>query len=99
MKLVLVRHAKAESAPRGSAGPRKEADLLRTLSPAGNQQAQAIGELLAQELENDTISRIVCGPALRCQQTLEPFAMQADPAVEIDDRLGKGGPLQRVLES
>ena len=90
MRLVLVRHA--EAAP-GSP------DELRTLTPAGREQAKQLGEQLrARRIEPDAI---LTSPLLRAQETgaalgfadPEPHDLLAPGATEEDVReavLGRG---------
>jgi phosphohistidine phosphatase SixA/8-oxo-dGTP pyrophosphatase MutT (NUDIX family) len=63
--IVLQRHGKAER--RGTEYPD---DLLRPLAPAGRQQAIALAELLAAYGTKDLIS----SPAVRCVETVRPYA-------------------------
>jgi len=63
--IVLQRHGKAER--RGGAYPD---DLARPLAPAGQQQAIALAELLAVYGAADLIS----SPAVRCVETVRPYA-------------------------
>ena len=89
MKIHLVRHGRA--VPRGQwTGD----DLLRPLSPRGLAEAEA----LAMHLAGERPARIVSAPALRCQQTLEPLAVEADLPVEVDERLAEGEETSRLLE-
>ncbi len=89
MKLFLVRH--------GLAVPRREWNgqaQLRPLNDVGLRQADAVAGIL----EAEEIERLVCGPSLRCQQTLAPVVRATGRSVEIDDRLDRGEDVQRVLE-
>ena len=63
--IVLQRHGKAER--RGTEYPD---DLLRPLAPAGRQQAITLAELLAVYGAKDLIS----SPAVRCVETVRPYA-------------------------
>ena len=61
MELILWRHAEAEDEREG------QDDLERALTRHGEKQARRMAEWLAGRLPHDT--RILCSPALRCQQT------------------------------
>jgi 8-oxo-dGTP diphosphatase len=63
--LLVVRHADA-----GDTRSWKGPDSLRPLSPAGLRQADG----LVVRLDDYPIDRILSGPALRCQQTVQPLA-------------------------
>jgi 8-oxo-dGTP diphosphatase len=63
--LLVVRHA--DVSDQGSwTGP----DRLRPLSPTGGRQAEG----LVVRLEDYPVDRILSGPTLRCQQTVQPLA-------------------------
>jgi 8-oxo-dGTP diphosphatase len=76
--IILQRHGKAEH--RGAEWPD---DLARPLTPAGQQQAIALAELLAVYGTEQLIS----SPAVRCVDTVKPYAdlhgveMKLDPAL------------------
>lgn len=84
--LLVVRHADAGDR-RGWKGP----DSLRPLSPAGRRQAEG----LVVRLEDYPVDRILSGPTLRCQQTVQPLArdrfLQIEPlaALGVDADAGK----------
>jgi phosphohistidine phosphatase len=61
MDVILWRHAEAEDARGG------QDDLDRALTHAGRKQAARVGAWLDKHLPTDT--RVLCSPALRCQQT------------------------------
>jgi phosphohistidine phosphatase SixA len=63
--LLVVRHADAGD-KRSWTGP----DRLRPLSPTGCRQAEG----LVVRLEDYPVDRILSGPTLRCQQTMQPLA-------------------------
>ncbi len=84
MKLFLVRHAKAYSRERWN-----EDDELRSLTPAGDLQAEAIATALAEEHPR----RLISSPHVRCVQTLEPLARATGLHVEHDVRLAEGATL------
>lgn len=76
--LVVLRHAKA--LPRnGFDGD----DLQRPLEGTGAVQAKA----LAGILDAYGIRHVVSSPALRCAQTVEPYAHSISTFLEIDDRM------------
>ncbi len=60
-------------------------DLLRPLSETGREQSEA----LADQLEGESPMRLLAGPALRCQQTLEPLALALGLPIEVDERLAE----------
>jgi exopolyphosphatase/guanosine-5'-triphosphate,3'-diphosphate pyrophosphatase len=60
--------------------------LLRPLSSVGEEQAAALADHV---LESAPPKRLIAGPALRCQQTLEPLALALDLGIEVDERLGE----------
>ncbi|MFM7062899.1 MAG: SixA phosphatase family protein [Actinomycetes bacterium] len=85
MTVYLVRHA--------SAGVRNDADPHdddRPLDPDGGRQA----EQLAEWLRHEPVRRVVTSPFLRCRQTVVPLAAALGLAVEVDDRLGEGTPVE-----
>jgi broad specificity phosphatase PhoE len=75
----LVRHAHA-----GDKRAWQDPDSLRPLSGAGRHEAHG----LLTQLRDYPISRIVSGPAVRCQQTVQPLAERRDLRVETTDVLG-----------
>lgn len=86
--LMVVRHADAGD-KRGWDGP----DVLRPLSPAGRRQAEG----LVVRLEDYPVERILCGPTLRCQQTMEPLARDRLLMVERITTLGAEASAAEVL--
>jgi phosphohistidine phosphatase len=62
MDLILWRHAEAED--ESASGD----DLQRALTPRGEKQAARVGAWLDRQLPEGT--RILCSPALRCEQTV-----------------------------
>src|SRR4051812_639641 len=65
MDLILWRHAEAEDdAPGGD-------DLQRALTPRGEKQAARMAAWLDRHLPEG--ARILCSPALRCEQTVLPL--------------------------
>jgi phosphohistidine phosphatase len=86
MDLILWRHAQAEdAAAHGS-------DLARALTRRGEQQAGKVAHWLAQHLPRDT--RILCSPARRCQQTVEPIGRTWET---VEDLAPGNGP-ERLLQ-
>ncbi len=77
--LVVLRHGKA--APRSE----KIEDLERPLTSAGAERAKDLVPVLAAY----GIGRVVTSPALRCAQTVEPYAHSISTFLEIDDRLAE----------
>ncbi len=91
MKLYVARHAR--SVPRGEwEGP----DALRGLSPRGRDDANALARALGET--NAPPTRILSATPLRCQETVAPYAAAHAIPVQVDDRLDRGEPLQRLLE-
>lgn len=65
MDLILWRHAEAEDeAPNGD-------DLQRSLTPRGEKQAARMAGWLDRQLSDGV--KILCSPALRCEQTVLPL--------------------------
>jgi 8-oxo-dGTP diphosphatase len=87
--VYLVRHAHAGSKA-GWDGP----DLARPLSATGRRQAAG----LVARLRHYPVRRILCSPADRCRQTVEPLARQRGLAVEATDLLGVDATADGVLE-
>ena len=90
--LVVLRHGKA--VPRSE----KVDDLARGLTSSGTSRA---ADLVAQ-LDAYGISRVVSSPAVRCTQTVEPFAHSISTFLEIDDRLSedtRAGQVRRSVDS
>jgi len=80
--LIVLRHAEAMKrvAWQGSGDPRADDDSARPLNPVGDQQAQALANILRCYAP----SSIVSSDARRCQSTVTPFANVAN--LEIADR-------------
>ena len=76
MRLVIVRHAEAESGT---------PDELRTLSPLGREQARDLGYRLHEEL--GTVDAVLSSPLLRARETAEALGLGPP---EVDDRLAPG---------
>ena len=77
--LSVVRHGDA-----GDKGRFDGPDLLRPLSPVGHRQAEG----LVIRLEDYPVERILCSPAVRCRQTVEPLARDRLLRVELVAALG-----------
>jgi phosphohistidine phosphatase SixA/8-oxo-dGTP pyrophosphatase MutT (NUDIX family) len=87
--LVVLRHAKAE--PRAD----EVDDLQRPLTSVGAARAKALVPLLAAY----GIRRVVSSPAVRCAQTVEPYARSISTFLEIDDRLSEETSAMQVSRS
>jgi len=86
MDLILWRHAEAQDdAPRGG-------DLARALTPHGEQQAARMAGWLRRHLPKD--ARILCSPALRCEQTVRALGRPRDVAAG----LAPGASAAQVLD-
>lgn len=81
MRVYLARHAKAVKRSQWD-GP----DELRGLTEAGWQQANDLVQLLA----GAPVGRILTSPALRCRQSVEPFAAARGLPIQTDERLAEG---------
>ncbi|MEH3034738.1 MAG: NUDIX hydrolase [Aeromicrobium erythreum] len=79
--LVVLRHGKA-TARASWRGPDDERPLVR----AGLARAKE----LVPELAAYGVSRVVSSPALRCTQTLDPYANSLATFLRLDDRLSEG---------
>lgn len=84
MELILWRHA--EAAP-------GTPDEARTLTDAGRRHAQAMAEWLRPRLPADL--HILCSPALRARQTVEPLALPHD----IAEAIAKDRPATDLLKA
>ncbi|MGH3459730.1 NUDIX hydrolase [Aeromicrobium sp.] len=78
--LIVLRHAKAKSRDSWSGD-----DLDRPLNGVGTKQAKTLTPLLSAY----GVRRVVSSPAVRCTQTIEPFAHDIKTFLEIDDRLSE----------
>ena len=90
--LVVLRHGKAV--------PRSERidDLARPLTTSGATRATE----LVPQLDAYGIRRVVSSPAVRCAQTVEPFARSISTFLEIDDRLSedtRAGQVRRSIDA
>lgn len=85
MDLILWRHADAED-PRDG-----QDDLDRSLTGRGHKEAARVGAWLDKHLPGDT--RVLCSPALRCQQT----ALGLGRRCELADELAPGATTADIL--
>ena len=91
--LIVARHGQAVPAADFDGD-----DHDRPLTKVGAKQASALIPLLTAY----GIRRVVTSPALRCAQTVEPFAHSISTFLEIDDRLtdrAKAGQVERSIAS
>lgn len=77
--LIVLRHGKAASRTA------QIDDLERPLTQVGATRAKALVPIL----DAYGIRRIISSPAIRCAQTVEPFAHSISTFLEIDDRLSE----------
>jgi 8-oxo-dGTP diphosphatase len=85
----LLRHAKA-----GDASKWTEDDRLRPLSKSGRRQAEA----LVRSFKGLRLDRIVSSPAVRCEQTVRPLALDRGLRIEPAEELAEGAPLDGLLQ-
>ncbi len=85
MDILFWRHAEAEDAPEGGD------DLARALTPRGRKQAKRMASWLDRQLPEGT--RILCSPALRCEQTLQALGRPGKVRAE----LAPGAPVDALL--
>jgi phosphohistidine phosphatase SixA/8-oxo-dGTP pyrophosphatase MutT (NUDIX family) len=78
--IVVLRHAKSVSRDAWD-----DDDLKRPLTDAGAERADELAPVLAAY----GIRRVVTSPAIRCTQTVEPFAHSISTFLEIDDRISE----------
>ena len=74
MELILWRHADAEDV-----GP--QGDLSRRLTKKGRRQAERMARWLDARLEGEW--RVVCSPAQRALETVEPLAREFEVSEEV----------------
>jgi phosphohistidine phosphatase SixA len=90
VRIVLVRHGQAQ-AKIGWDGP----DADRALVARGRRQAHHLGKVIGAAR---TPIRVISSPALRCVQTVEPYADRLSLAVELSDQLStSAGPSALAL--
>jgi phosphohistidine phosphatase SixA/8-oxo-dGTP pyrophosphatase MutT (NUDIX family) len=87
--LIVLRHGKA--APHADYTD----DLERPLTSIGIERARALVPLLAAY----GVRRVVSSPAVRCAQTVEPYAHSISTFLEIDDRLAEDARAAQVDRS
>jgi phosphohistidine phosphatase SixA len=85
----LIRHAKAKNRLTW-----EEPDQVRPLTKRGRREAEAIAARLGEE----TLTRLVSSPYVRCLQTLEPLAVVLDLPIETTDLLAEGADGERAAE-
>jgi phosphohistidine phosphatase len=86
MDLIFWRHAEAEDERDGLA------DVDRPLTARGEKQAARVGAWLDRHLPEGT--RVLCSPALRCQQTVLPLGRK----FKLRDELAPGSTAAAHLE-
>ena len=87
MDLILWRHAEAEDdAPGGD-------DLRRPLTPRGEKQAARMASWLDRQIADGL--KILCSPALRCEQTVLPLGRK----YKIREEVAPGTTPQAILEA
>jgi len=87
MDLILWRHAEAQDEHEGMD------DLQRALTARGEKQAARMARWLDQHLAEST--RILCSPALRCEQTILPLGRK----YKLQGELAPGGTADAMLEA
>ena len=87
MDLILWRHAEAEDAQPG------EDDLQRALTPKGEKQAARMAAWLDRQITDGL--KILCSPALRCEQTVAPLGRK----YKVRDELAPGTSAQKILDA
>jgi phosphohistidine phosphatase len=87
MDLIIWRHAEAEDNKEGLD------DLQRSLTPRGEKQAAKIARWLDPHLPEN--ARILCSPALRCEQTVLPLGRK----YKVRNELAPGNKPGGVLEA
>ena len=88
--VVVIRHAKAVARANFDGE-----DLERPLSPVGVARAAELVPLLGTY----GVRRVVSSPAIRCTQTVEPYAHAISTFLEIDDRLTEEARASQVERS
>lgn len=86
MDLIFWRHAEAEDEYLG------QDDLQRALTPRGEKQAARMAQWLDLFLPGNT--RILCSPALRCEQTVLPLGRK----YKLRDELAPEQDAQQMLQ-
>ena len=80
MRIIVVRHGQAE-AKKG----RREPDADRPLVARGRRQADRLGKVIG----GGRPRRVISSPALRCVQTVQPFADERNLVVERSEQLSR----------
>jgi phosphohistidine phosphatase len=96
MDLILWRHAFARRLPDvepGDSGHAPEDDLARELTAKGHAQAKTAAKWLRLHMGSST--RVLCSPALRCQQT----AAYLDVRVRVCDALSPSSDAAAILQA
>jgi phosphohistidine phosphatase len=86
MDLILWRHAEAEDAPPGGD------DLQRALTARGEKQAARMATWLDRQLTDGV--KILCSPALRCEQTVQPLGRK----YKIREEIAPNAPPEAILD-
>ena len=87
MDLILWRHAEAEVDAPG------DDDLHRALTPRGEKQAARMAAWLDRQITDGL--KILCSPALRCEQTVQPLGRK----YKIREEIAPGTTPQAILEA
>ena len=87
MDLIIWRHAEAEDEHEGLH------DLQRALTTRGEKQAARMAKWLDLHLPEST--RILCSPALRCEQTVLPLGRKS----KLRDELAPDRPADKLLQA
>ncbi len=87
MDLILWRHAEAEDAADG------QDDLKRALTSRGEKQAARVAAWLDRQLPEG--ARILCSPALRCEQTVLALGRK----FKTREELAPDVPVESILEA
>lgn len=88
--VIVLRHAQARVRTAW-----KRNDLDRPLTKPGHVQSSKLAPLLHAY----GASRVVTSPAVRCAQTVEPYAASVNALLEVDDRLSEETKPRRVARS
>jgi len=84
VRLFIVRHA--EAAP-------GEPDALRSLTPAGREQARALADRLP------AVDAVLTSPLLRARETAEAIARAVGVTADVEERLAPGATAEDVRAS
>src|SRR5215468_10862369 len=87
MDLIFWRHAEADDEHEGLS------DIDRPLTAKGEKQAKRVGAWLDRHLPDGT--RILCSPALRCQQTVLALGRK----FALREELAPGAPVASLLQA